>query len=123
MPGLHAPHPRRSLRRREGLCSAQAPLGGTDNRQGYSNQAAYTASKHAIMGLTKSLAAKAHEHGIRVSAILPGGVDRELIAGARPDLDCTKLLEPEHRADGAFARNARRASRGEGRYRPPASPG
>ena len=63
--------------------------------KGYPNQAAYTASKHGIMGLTKSLAAEAHEHGIRVSAILPGGVDTELIGDARPDLDRSELLRPE----------------------------
>lgn len=63
--------------------------------KGYPSQAAYTASKHGIMGLTKSLAAEAQEHGIRVSAILPGGVDTELIGDARPDLDRSKLLQPE----------------------------
>jgi 3-oxoacyl-[acyl-carrier protein] reductase len=63
--------------------------------KGYPNQAAYTASKHAILGLTKSLAAEVQEHGIRVSAILPGGVNTQLIAKARPDLDPKILLQPE----------------------------
>jgi 3-oxoacyl-[acyl-carrier protein] reductase len=63
--------------------------------KGYPNQAAYTASKHALLGLTKSLAVEAQEHGIRVSAILPGGVDTEMVAKARPDLDPKILLEPE----------------------------
>jgi 3-oxoacyl-[acyl-carrier protein] reductase len=62
--------------------------------KGYPNQGAYTASKHAIMGLTKSLAAEAQAHGIRVSAILPGGVDTELALNARPDLDRAELLQP-----------------------------
>jgi 3-oxoacyl-[acyl-carrier protein] reductase len=62
--------------------------------KGYPNQAAYTASKHAVMGLTKSLAVEAQEHGIRVSAVLPGGVDTKMIAEARPDLDPTILLQP-----------------------------
>jgi 3-oxoacyl-[acyl-carrier protein] reductase len=63
--------------------------------KGYPNQAAYTASKHALLGLTKSLAVEAQEHGIRVSAILPGGVDTEMVAKARPDLDPKILLQPE----------------------------
>ena len=63
--------------------------------KGYANQAAYTASKHGIMGLTKTLAAEAQPHGIRVSAILPGGVDTDLVRDARPDLDPQVLLRPE----------------------------
>ena len=63
--------------------------------KGYPNQAIYTASKHGIMGLTKSLAAEAHESGVRVSAVLPGGVDTDMAAEARPDLDRESLLRPE----------------------------
>jgi 3-oxoacyl-[acyl-carrier protein] reductase len=63
--------------------------------KGYPDQAAYTASKHAIMGMTKSLAEETREQGIRVSAILPGGVDTRLAAIARPDLDTKILLQPE----------------------------
>ncbi len=63
--------------------------------KGYPNQSAYTASKHGIMGITKSLAVEAQEYGIRVSAILPGGVDTEFIADARPDLDRSILILPE----------------------------
>ncbi len=63
--------------------------------RGYPNQAAYTATKHAVMGLTKTLAVEAQEHGIRVSAILPGGVDTRMVREARPDLDPAILLQPE----------------------------
>lgn len=63
--------------------------------KGYPNQSAYTATKHAIMGLTKSLAIEAQPHGIRVSAILPGGVDTDLVGNARPDLDRSMLMRPE----------------------------
>ena len=63
--------------------------------KGYPNQAAYTASKHGVMGLTKSLAVEAQEHDIRVSAILPGGVDTDMAARARPDLDRSILIRPE----------------------------
>lgn len=63
--------------------------------KGYPNQAAYTASKHGVLGLTKSLAVEAQEHNVRVSAILPGGVDTELVSQARPDLDRSILMQPE----------------------------
>ena len=63
--------------------------------KGYPKQAGYTATKHAVMGLTKSLAVEAQEHGIRTSAILPGGVDTAMVREARPDLDPAILLEPE----------------------------
>jgi 3-oxoacyl-[acyl-carrier protein] reductase len=63
--------------------------------RGYPDQAAYTASKHGIMGLTKSLSIEAQPHGIRVSAVLPGGVDTGLIGKARPDLNRAELLQPE----------------------------
>ncbi|MGE5607743.1 MAG: SDR family NAD(P)-dependent oxidoreductase [Bacillota bacterium] len=63
--------------------------------KGYPNQAAYTASKHAVMGLAKSLAVEAQKYGIRVSAILPGGVDTGMVGDARPDLDRSVLLSPD----------------------------
>jgi len=63
--------------------------------KGYPNQAAYAASKHGVMGLTKSLAVEAQNHDIRVSVILPGGVDTDMAARARPDLDRSILIHPE----------------------------
>ncbi len=62
--------------------------------KGYANQTAYTASKQAIIGLTRSLAAEAQEHNISVSVILPGGVDTDMISIARPDLDKSVLIPP-----------------------------
>ena len=63
--------------------------------KGYGNQIAYAASKHAVMGMTKTLAVEAQPHNIRVSAILPGGVDTDMAARARPDLDRSILIRPE----------------------------
>ena len=63
--------------------------------KGYPNQSAYTASKHGIMGLTKALAVEAQQHGIRVSAVLPRGVDTALATSARPDLKREELLRPD----------------------------
>ncbi len=63
--------------------------------KGYPNQSAYTASKHAVVGMTKSLAVEAQTHGIRASLIHPGGVDTDLVRSARPDLDPAILIQPE----------------------------
>jgi len=63
--------------------------------KGYEGQSAYTASKHGVIGITKSLAAEVYKDGIFVSAILPGGVDTELAWYARPDIDRTKLISPQ----------------------------
>ncbi|MEI7615410.1 MAG: SDR family oxidoreductase, partial [Actinomycetota bacterium] len=66
---------------------------------GYSGQAAYTASKHGVMGITKSLAAEVYKDGIFVTSILPGGVDTELLWYARPDLDRSELISTQDIAD------------------------
>ncbi|GIK41662.1 MAG: 3-oxoacyl-ACP reductase [Chloroflexota bacterium] len=63
--------------------------------KGYARQGGYTITKHALMGLTKTLALEAQPHGIRVSVISPGGVDTSMIGDARPDLDRSGLLQPE----------------------------
>jgi 3-oxoacyl-[acyl-carrier protein] reductase len=67
--------------------------------KGYPNQALYTASKHALMGMTKALAKEVHQDGIRVHAVCPGGVDTQLIGNARPDLDQSVLMQPQEIAD------------------------
>jgi 3-oxoacyl-[acyl-carrier protein] reductase len=68
--------------------------------KGYANQAAYAASKHAVMGITKALAVEAQPYGIRVSAVLPGAVDTGLMEALRPDLDKAMLMKPQ---DVAYA--------------------
>lgn len=67
--------------------------------KGYVNQAAYSASKHAVMGMTKALAKEVQSDGIRVHAICPGGVDTQLASQARPDLDRSVLMQPQELAD------------------------
>jgi len=62
---------------------------------GYPNQAAYTASKHAMVGLTKVIAEEGKPHGIRAHAICPGGVATEMVEQSRPDLDPDILIKPE----------------------------
>jgi 3-oxoacyl-[acyl-carrier protein] reductase len=67
--------------------------------KGYLNQALYSASKHAVMGMSKALAKEVQKDGIRVHAICPGGVDTDMAGAARPDLDRSVLISPADIAD------------------------
>ena len=65
----------------------------------YVNQGIYTASKHALMGMSKVLAQEVQKDNIRVHTILPGGVATDMIARVRPDLTPELLMLPEDIAD------------------------
>lgn len=62
---------------------------------GYPNQSAYSASKHALLGFSKSLATELYSKGVRVHVISPGGVFTEMIKVTRPDLTGEDMIMPE----------------------------
>ena len=66
---------------------------------GYPLQSAYVASKHALLGLTKSVAAEYYKDNIRVHAIAPGGVYTDMVKVSRPDLTPDGMIMPEDIAD------------------------
>jgi 3-oxoacyl-[acyl-carrier protein] reductase len=74
-------------------------IGSVVGFKGYSGQAAYAASKHALSGFTKVLAKEVQPAGIQVHLISPGGVNTEMAAAMRPDIDKENLILPEEIAE------------------------
>ena len=66
---------------------------------GYPMQSVYSASKHALLGWTKSLAAECYKENIRVHAVSPGGVYTDMVKVTRPDLTPDGMIMPEDIAD------------------------
>ena len=67
--------------------------------KGYPLQSAYTSSKHALRGMTISLAEELKGSNIRVHLLCPGGVDTELVEKVRPDIKKDELMQPEEIAE------------------------
>ncbi|GHH79653.1 short-chain dehydrogenase [Streptomyces sulfonofaciens] len=67
---------------------------------------AYTASKHGVVGLVRSLAVMYRAHGIRANAIAPGGTATAIRVDARPDTHGPAVL-------GAHAGNMGRIAAAE----------
>jgi len=64
-------------------------------KQGSALRAAYSASKHAVIGFTRSLALELKPQGIRVNCICPGPVATPLRARNYPDEDPATITSPE----------------------------
>lgn len=70
--------------------------------KGYPLQSAYAASKHALIGMTKSLANEVYKEGIRVHIIAPGAVYTDMVRISRPDLSPEGMILAEDIADIAI---------------------
>ena len=57
-------------------------MSSTSGIKGYPGLAAYTASKHAVIGLTRVAAGEVAKNNIRVNAICPGPVNTSLLASS-----------------------------------------
>jgi 3-oxoacyl-[acyl-carrier protein] reductase len=83
--------------RRQGAVVNVASLAG---RNGFAGGTAYAASKHAVLGFSRSLMAEVRGDNIRVLAICPGSVDTALMRNqSMLKRDARRLLQPEDVAD------------------------
>ena len=89
LPGMRA--------RKRGTIVNVASLAG---RNGFAGGTAYAASKHGVLGFSRSLMLEVREDGVRVVAVCPGSVDTAMLRdqpmlASRPD----RILRPEDVAD------------------------
>jgi 3-oxoacyl-[acyl-carrier protein] reductase len=80
-------------RRRHGAIVNVASLAG---RNGFAGGTAYTASKHAVLGFSRSLMLEVRKDNVRVIAICPGSVDTSMMHD-QPMLKAepSRILRPE----------------------------
>lgn len=69
--------------------------------QAWAGTGTYSASKHGIMALTKSLADEGRPHHIKVTAICPGGVADELVDASPEDILRSEKIDPFDIAEAA----------------------
>ena len=67
--------------------------------KGYAHQIAYTASKHALRGMSIALARELKGEPIRVHTICPGGVDTDMVDSVRPDIAKDELIVADEIAE------------------------
>lgn len=69
--------------------------------QAWEGTGTYSASKHGIMALTKSLADEGRPHHIKVSALCPGAVADELVDASSNDIERSEKIDPFDVAEAA----------------------
>ena len=67
--------------------------------KGYANQTLYSATKHALRGMSIALAEELRDDNVRVHVICPGGVATDLVRQVRPDIDEADLMQPDEIAE------------------------
>jgi NAD(P)-dependent dehydrogenase (short-subunit alcohol dehydrogenase family) len=77
--GIQAVYPR-MVRRGSGHIVNTASVAGL---VGAVNEGSYTATKHAVVGLSKSLRTEARRHGVRVSVLCPGAIRTPILTGGK----------------------------------------
>lgn len=69
--------------------------------QAWAGTGTYSASKHGIMALTKSLADEGRAYNIKVAAICPGGVADELVDASPEEILRSEKIDPFDIAEAA----------------------
>ncbi|WP_310619536.1 SDR family NAD(P)-dependent oxidoreductase [Flexibacterium corallicola] len=68
-------------------------LSGIRFAQKFKGMSAYIASKHAIVGLTESLAVEGMEYGINVNCLAPGSIDTQMFSSNFPSINAASSAE------------------------------
>lgn len=76
--GIHAVLPDMVARGRGRIVT----IASTAALKGYAYVSAYAAAKHAVLGLTRSLALETAKSGVTINCVCPGFTDTDLIAGS-----------------------------------------
>ncbi|WP_213771506.1 SDR family oxidoreductase [Bradyrhizobium sp. dw_78] len=63
-------------------CGRVVAIASTAGLKGYAYVSAYSAAKHAVIGLVRSLALELANTGVTVNAVCPGFTDTDLLAGS-----------------------------------------
>lgn len=71
-------------------------VASTAAKRAWANASAYHASKWGLLGLSHALHAELRPHGIRVCAVVAGGMRTPFLLDRFPDLDPAKLQDPEN---------------------------
>ena len=74
-------------------------VSSTASKKGWANATAYAASKHGVMGLTQALHAEGREHGVRVMAVVAGGMRTNFFRTLDPPPPPENLQPPENVAN------------------------
>jgi NAD(P)-dependent dehydrogenase (short-subunit alcohol dehydrogenase family) len=65
----------------------------------WTEASAYHASKWGLRGFTQALFAEARQHNVKVTAIIAGGMKTPFLLDRFPDIDQSKLQDPENVAE------------------------
>ena len=84
------------IERKQGTIINIASLSG---KNGVPGGAIYSATKHALMGLSRSIMFEVRKQGIRVIAICPGSVDTKFFGKTASELKNESMLTPDDIAD------------------------
>ncbi|HET7595796.1 MAG TPA: SDR family oxidoreductase [Burkholderiales bacterium] len=68
----------------------------TAAKRTWANASAYHASKWGLLGLSHALHAELRSHGIKVSAVVAGGMRTPFLLDRFPDIDPAVLQDPAH---------------------------
>jgi NAD(P)-dependent dehydrogenase (short-subunit alcohol dehydrogenase family) len=71
----------------------------TAAKRAWPNAAAYHASKWGLLGLSHALHAEAREYGVKVTAVIAGGMRTPFLLDRFPEIDQDLLQDPRHVAE------------------------